>query len=382
MAGGVIVFAAMAAYCNSFSTPFMLDDSLAIATNPSIRHWVSALSPPARSTAGGRPLINLTFAVNYAMGGMNVRGYHVLNLLIHSLAGLVLFGIVRRTLLRPAVAGLPPSPRLWRTSHRAGPSAPIPRFAEAATPLALAVAVIWTVHPLQTEAVTYISQRAESLMGLFYLLALYCFIRGADERRRDPELGSQKPEASIQKQSDLRPPASLLWPLASVFCCLLGAMSKEIIVTAPVMVFLYDRIFVAGSFAQAWRLHWRYYLGLTCTWLLLAVLMTSLRQHGVGFGYGVTWWSYGLTSCRSVVLYLKLAVWPHPLVFDYGTHVVRHVAEAAPYALVLMALFATVLITLLRRPAIGFAGIWFFLILAPVSSVVPVAGQPMAEHRV
>jgi tetratricopeptide (TPR) repeat protein len=165
--------------------------------------------------------------------------------------------------------------------------------------------------------------------------------------------------------------------------CLLGVLSKEIIATAPVMVFLYDRTFVAGSFREAWRLRWKYYLGLAGTWLLLAHEMTGLSQRAVGFDEGGTgtWWTYMLTSCRSAVLYLKLAVWPHPLVFDYGHYMIQHVSEAIPYALVLAALLLGTAMALWRWPVVGFAGAWFFLILAPTTSVVPIGGQPMAEHR-
>ena len=367
----MVVLAALAAYSSSFSGAFVLDDHLAIIDNPSIRRLGGALSPPADASTFGRPLLNLTFALNYAIGGMNVWGYHVVNLLIHTLAGLVLFGIVRRTLLRPATA-----PSGFSDCGR-GEGTP-PTMASA-TVLACSIAVIWIVHPLQTEAVTYISQRAESLMGLFYLLTLYCFVRGAENQK--PDAGSQTPDTSNQKQSNLHLPTSGIWLLASVFFCLLGATAKEIIVTAPVMVLLYDRTFAAGSFREAWRLRWPYYLGLACTWLLLARLMTGPGLQSVGFGHGVSWWSYALTSCRSVVLYLKLAFWPHPLVFDYGPDVIRHATEAVPYALVLVMLLAAAAMAWRYRPVIGFAGAWFFVILAPTSSVVPVALQPIAEHR-
>jgi tetratricopeptide (TPR) repeat protein len=263
--------------------------------------------------------------------------------------------------------------------------------------LALAIAVIWVVHPLQTEAVTFISQRAESLMGLFYLLTLYCFIRGVERSQasgvRRQESGSQRSESGSLPNSAFSFQPSVLpvrqsfseggWLLASILACLLGVMTKEIIVTAPVMVLLYDRTFAAGSFREAWRLRWRYYLGLACTWVPLARLLMDVNKRSVGFGQGVTWWNYALTSCRSVALYLKLAVWPHPLVFDYGSDniVVRHVAEIVPYALVLAVLLAGTAIALWRRPVAGFAGAWFFLILAPTTSIVPVVLSPTAEHR-
>ena len=377
LAGGIIVLAALIAYHDSFSGPLLFDDLAAITDNPSIRHLGSALSPPPNLTVGGRPILNLTFALNYALGGMNVGGYHAFNLLVHALAGLTLFGIVRRTLLRPAFAGLR---RAGLSPLNSGAISGGLSLAEAWM-LALGVAVIWVVHPLQTEAVTYISQRAESLMGLFYLLTLYCFVRSADETGERQQARGEGPEKETQYAQVIRSLASSLWSLASVLACLLGVMSKEIIVTAPVVVLLYDRTFIAGSFREAWRRHWRYYLGLAATWLLLAHLTTGLNRRGAGFGDGVTWSSYALTSCRSVVLYLKLAVWPHPLVLDYGTDMVHHAIDVLPYGLVLALLLAGTAVALWRWPVAGFAGAWLFLILAPTSSIVPLAGQPMAEHR-
>jgi tetratricopeptide (TPR) repeat protein len=407
LAGGLVVLAALAAYHNSFSGPFILDDRSAIADNPSIKRIGTVFRPSPHATTGGRPMLNFTYAINYAIGGVKVGGYHAFNLLVHALAGLTLFGIVRRTLLRPAFAGLPPSRRstvstgppqassgLWRTSRGAGPAREASTFDDA-TPLALAVAVIWVVHPIQTEAVTYISERAESLMGLFYLLTLYGFIRGADERNQEPGVRSREPEMGERgiEFKDQKPrigsvqlsPARLLapdsWLLLSIVSCLLGVLSKEVIVTAPAMVFLYDRTFIAGSFREAWRSRWRYYLGLAATWLPLAFLMTGLSQRGVGYDERATAWHYALTSCRSIVFYCTMVLWPHPLILDYGTYIIQRPAEAAPYALVLAALLVAVGFALRFRPVLGFLGAWFFLILAPTSSVVPIAFQPMAEHR-
>jgi tetratricopeptide (TPR) repeat protein len=101
----------------------------------------------------------------------------------------------------------------------------------------------------------------------------------------------------------------------------------------------------------------------------------------MGFGSGLAWWQYALIQCRAVVHYLKLSVWPYPLVFDYGTLAVGHVGRILPYALVLAALVTGMVIALWRRPAVGFLGVWFFAILAPSSSVVPLTTQTMAEHR-
>ena len=339
----LLVIIGLIAYQNSFRVLFIFDDLNSISDNRSIRHlWPLSgpLSPPhgRGSTVEGRPVVNLTLAVNYALGGSTPWGYHALNLAIHILAALTLFGIARRTLLRPAMAV---------------------RFGADATPLALAIAAIWLVHPLQTEAVTYIAQRAESLMGLFYFLTLYCFIRGVE---------SAKPAR---------------WYTLSVATCLLGMGTKEVMVSAPLLVLLYDWMFVRGGFRQAWKQRWRLYAGLAGTWIVLGYLVAATNNRGgtAGFGSEVAWWPYALTQCRAIGHYLKLSVWPSPLVFDYGTAVVSRVEQILPEALLLAALAAGTVLALWRRLAVGFLGAWFFAILAPSSSVVPVATQTMAEHR-
>ena len=344
----LIIAVGIVAYHNSFTVPFLFDDSHAIEENPTIRHlWPirTVLSPPAaNSFVGGRPVLNLSLALCYASGGLGVWWYHAFNLVIHLLAGLTLYGIVRRTLLRPGFSE---------------------RFGASAEWIALAVALIWTVHPLQTEAVTYIYQRTESLMGLFYLLTLYWFICGAD----------------CSGSAGASPSRSLGWFSISVAACFLGMASKEVMVTAPVMVLLYDRTFVSGSFREAWHQHWRLYLGLAGSWLWLGCLMVGLHARGIGFGRGVTWWGYAPAECRVIVRYLRLAVWPTRLTLDYGTYMPTSLLTVAPCALILAVVAAGVLVALKRHPALGFLGAWFFVILAPTSSVVPIVDSPMAEHR-
>jgi hypothetical protein len=224
------------AYADSLRVPFLLDDAWNIVRNPSLRHLSQLgviLSPPGNLGVAGRPLYNLSFALNYAAGGPAVLGYHLVNLLIHLLAALTLFGVVRRTLPRPMAAG---------------------------TPVALAIAGLWLLHPVQTVAVTYISERSESLMGLCYLLTLYAFIRHAE------------PEAAHRRR----------WGWLAVFACLAGTATKEVMVSAPVLVLLYDRTFLAGTFSAALRRHTAVYAGLACSWILLACLMAGAHESGVG----------------------------------------------------------------------------------------------------
>lgn len=337
---GVLVAAVTAAYVNTLAVPFLLDDIGAIAENPTLRRlWPlsQVLAPPANAGVGGRPVANLSFALNHAVGGLDVRGYHVVNLAIHVGATLALFGLVRRTLLLPRV-------------RRGGPAEE--------THVALtagAAALLWALHPLHTESVTYLSQRTESLMGLCYLATLYCYARATQEPGRG-------------------------WAAAAFVACLLGMATKEIMVTAPVAALLYDRTFVSGSLRAAWQQHRRLLLALAAPWLLLLFLLADVRTRGVAHA-SVAWWEYALTSTRAILHYLRLAIWPTPLVFDYGTDVVRRAVDVWPQLLGLATLLGATLVAWWRRPFLGFAGAWFLLLLAPASSVVPVAGQTMAEHR-
>ena len=335
VSGVILAAGAVAVYSRTFSVPLLLDDHYTIVGNSTIRHWSTAFWPPINTTASGRPILNLSLAINYAISGTAVWSYHVVNLAIHVLAGLTLFGIVRRTLA--------------------------PRVGPAAALIAFSAALLWTLHPLQTESVTYIVQRAESLMGLFYLLTLYCFIRGAEAdghpRRR--------------------------WFALSVAACLFGMATKEVMVSAPLIVLLYDRTFVAGSFREAWRRCGGVHVALAATWLLLAGLVTSAgwdRNGTFGFDVGMTPWAYWLTQFEAVTRYLWLSVWPHPLVFEYGTFWVKRPTEVALYALVVVVLAVAVLVALWRRPVPGFIGAWFFVILAP-TSVMPGRIQMIVEHR-
>lgn len=359
-----IFAAAWVAYANSLSGPFVFDDASSITTNPTIRKlWplTEALSPPTTNvTAQGRPMLNLSLAINYAIGGTAVEGYHGVNVFIHALAGMVLFGLVRRTLMRFGASG----GRNLLTGDGGRVESPASRLLpQDETWLALAIALLWVVHPLQTESVTYVIQRAESLMGLFYLLTVYCFVRSG-------ETGEQRKEA-------------VLWQILAVTACALGMATKEVMATAPLMVLFYDRTFVAQSFSDALRRRWGFYAALFGTWLLLIWLIVQgggNRGGSVGFGAGVEPWAYWLTQFRAVATYLKLTFWPAPLVFEYGTFWISSGGEIALEAALVLGLLALTIHGLWRRTALGFAGAWFFGMLAP-TSLAPGTTQMIVEHR-
>lgn len=334
----VIVATGFLAFANSFSNPFVLDDARAIVENPQIRGlWplTVPLSPPPETPVARRPLVNLSFAVNYAVGGVAPAGYHVGNLVIHLLAALALFGVVRRTLLLPGLAA---------------------RFGAHATAIAGTCSLLWTLHPLQTEVVNYVSQRTTALMGLCYLLTLYCSVRA---------LNAGTPR----------------WRAAAILSCAAGMACKESMVTAPVLVVLFDRVFVFESLREAVRRRGSLYAGLAGTWVLLGALMASGGRTTVGFDAGVTPWTYLLNQVAVLVEYLQLTVWPRALVADYGLPQPLALGDVVWPGLLLGALALATLAGLRYRPAAGVLGAMFFLTLAPTSSIVPIVTEVGAERR-
>ncbi len=354
-----LVVAVGLAYCNTLNVPFIFDDFPTIEKNETIRDLTAldrVLQPPTEGGSGvsGRPFVNLTLALNYAISGLKPWSYHLFNILIHALATLTLFGLVRRTLLLASCRSL-------LASDGENIESPASRLLqEKALYVAFVIALLWAVHPLQTESVTCIIQRTETLFGLFYLLTLYCFTRFTESPERN---------------------ARIRWGVLSVVACTLGMATKEAMVTAPVIVLLYDRTFISGNFRSTARHRWLYY-GIVATWALLFYLLQGNPLRGGTADYEkVTSWDYLLTQCRGIVIYLKLSLWPHPLILDYGTVITRSLSTVVPQALLLVGLAAGTVYALWRRPVLGFLGAWFFIILSPSSSVVPLVTQTIAEHR-
>jgi len=335
----VLALAGALAYAGSFGGPFLFDDQNAVVKNATIRTLTPIsvpLSPPRDTPVAGRPVVNLTFAGNYAIGGLDVTGYHAVNLAFHLLTALVLFGVVRRTLRQ---ASMPDD------------------LSRAAGGVALASALVWELHPLNSEVVNYVAQRTESAMALCYLVTLYAAIRAAHDGQRWG------------------------WRLVAIAACAAGMAAKESMVTAPVMVLLYDRVFLYPSFRAALRERGALYLGLAATWGVLVALLLGVPRTSVGFDAGVTPWTYFLNQLSIIARYLWLTVWPRALVLDYGLPRPLTVSDVLlPGALVLAAGVLT-LAALRLRPRLGFLGVWFFVTLAPASSVVPVATEVGAERR-
>ncbi len=348
LGGLILAVAVLAVYANSLRAEFVFDDEGWIVENAAIRRlW--PLTPHLLDSP--RPALSLSLALSYATGGEDPLHYHLFNVATHLLATLTLFGLLRRTLRRSA---FPEEVR------------------GASLSLAAAAALLWAVHPLLTESVTYVVQRCESLMGLFMLLTLYGVVRAAECE-----------EAAAQGGDASGGVAPRLWRAMAVAACAAGMAAKEVMVVAPVVVLVYDALFLSDSWGAPLRRRGLFYAALAATWGILAALRVGADDQGDSAGFGrsaITPAQYALTQPGVILHYLRLSFWPEPLCFDYGWPVAQGVAQIFPAALVVGGLLAATAWGLGRRRPWAFAGGWFFLILAPTSSVMPI-NDLAAERR-
>jgi protein O-mannosyl-transferase len=319
-------------YLNSFEGGFVFDDLLYMNSN--IHTLRRAMFSPGNIS---RPLIGFTLGLNYAISGYDDWSYHLLNMLVHIFAALYLYGIVRRTLLTARLSD---------------------RFGKRAATLALVIALLWMVHPMQTQSVTYIIQRCESIMGLFYLMTVYCAIRSFAAERKT------------------------MWYVMAAVACAAGMLSKQVMLTAPLIVLLYDRFFVSWSLKEAWEKHRGLYVGLATTWgVLVVTLVVAPVNETAGFAVkDITPLSYYLSQFKVIVQYLRVAFYPNALSIDYGWKKANGMSQILPFAIPVLILQGATLWGILRRNPLAFLGAWFFGILAVTSSFMPFSDL-VFEHR-
>jgi len=340
----VLAACGLAAYANSFDAPFVFDGWNYLYLNESIRE----LWPPHAwlKFAATRPLGYFTFALNHEFGrrvlgdGYHPAPWHAVNLAIHWVAACALFGIARRTLQSPQLVG---------------------RFGASSARLALAIAALWIVHPLCTQSVTYLYQRLESLMGMFYLLTLYAFVRYADSRH-------------------------WIWAAAALLFCISATTTKEVAVTAPLMILWYDRAMLAPSWSETAARRGLMHAALWATLIVPAALMLPTFADGTYRNAGildvgrVTPWQYARTQPEVVQHYLRLSVVPYPLNIDYAWPIADDWRRIVPASIVIGGLLALTAAAVWKRPPLGFVGGWWFVILAPTSSIAPIVDLAF-EHR-
>ncbi len=347
--GPVVLAAALVAvYGPSLNTPFIFDDEESILENQSIvKLWPligdarhpGPLNPPSQHSTAGRPLANLSLAINYRLAEYDPFGYHLFNVIVHFLSALLVGAIVRRMLQLDFFQG---------------------RFDRAGPWLALLAMLLWALHPLQIEAVIYITQRTELLVGFFYLATFY---------------------ASLRYWKANSHTTRIIWCVSAFFACLAGMASKEVMVTAPVMVLLFERTFLTGTFRQALRKSGPLYCGLFASWgLLIALNISGPRSGTAGFDLGLSAYSWWFTQAKVLWMYLKLVIWPHPLVIHYAISYLTSFSSAWPWVLGSIALGLVACVLTWRRSAIGLALAWIILILLP-TLLVPITTEVAAERR-
>ena len=340
----VISAATVLAYSNTFRASFHLDDLPLIVQNPALRD-LRTLWPPS----GSRWLGYVTFALNYRMGGSAVFGYHLVNVLIHVCNGLLVYALAAVTLRTPALRRAELGPLVGRY-------------------LPLAAGLLFAVHPLATQAVTYVIQRFASLAALFYLLSLVLYA-----------------EARLSAEAD-RPAGARVAGFAtlSVLAAVAAMKTKEISVTLPFVAAGYELLFLRPGR----RLLPLLILAPLAATPLLVIVQPALRD--VVADAGISSAVYLLTQTRVVVRYLRLLVLPVGQNFDYDFPLSKSLSEPAVLLSIALLLavgaFAALLLVRAlgtRRGAglLGFFGIaWVFVTLSVESSFIPIK-DVIFEHR-
>lgn len=332
-----LVAAALAAYHGSFGCAFHFDDVQFLVENPDVR----SLWPPAYLVKSLRPFAFASFAASHAVSGYEVWAWHAMNLAVHAASALVLFGFARRAFALPRV-GL---------------------GERAALGSAFAIALLWTVHPLNTQAVVYVIQRAESMAALACLAALYALARtaSADGAR-----------------------ARRAWSAATVAAAWFGLGCKESAALVPLVLYLFDALVIEGSFASPLRHRRALYLGLALPYVALPLAWLLVAPNRFG-------WllpsrdtpsphEYVLAQGAVILRYLALVVRPVGLNFDHAWDPARHAGEIPWAAGAVAGVGALVAARVKRRAPAAWLGASFFLLLAPSSSFLPLSDR-MVEHR-
>ncbi|MBI5196787.1 MAG: tetratricopeptide repeat protein [Nitrospirae bacterium] len=247
----IVIAAGVLAYSNTFTVPFHFDDVLNIVDNPAVKD-LSNLWPPDRARWFGL----LTFAINYKINGLNVIGYHIVNLAIHIVNALLVYWLVLVTLQsgvrsqnsEKAISSEQLAVSNELTANRYPLTAGISLFPTSYSLLALFSALLFVSHPIQTQAVTYIVQRFTSLATLFYLLSLVLYIKW---RIQKSEFRSQNSEEAISSEqlavsNKLTANRYLLYT-ASLVSAVLAMTTKEIAFTLPIIIMLYEFFFFSRS---------------------------------------------------------------------------------------------------------------------------------------
>jgi protein O-mannosyl-transferase len=323
----LLLLAGVTAYWNSFSGEFVFDDINEIRDNPAMKTlWPPNIPMFTARAIPTRPIPYYSFAINYAIHETEVFGYHAVNLAIHLTNAILIYLIVRSTLALPTTS----------ESLRLN-----------ATTIAFTSALLWVVHPLNTEAVTYIYQRIESMMAMFFLLTFYLFIRSEQSSR------------------------PVVWLSGSVVTAAIGMACKEVMVVIPAVIGLYDYAFFRKNLRDLLSVHLKYYTALVGTWgILFALMWLQSDKYGNATH---TAWQHAITQPTVILKYLQLSIVPLRQNLDAGWSPFSDFSTALPAFAIVLVAFAMSAVFYPRYPRSMFLACYFFVVLSPTSSFVPVA---------
>lgn len=355
LAVGFITLVAVLLYCQTFAYPFHFDDFSSIVENPYIRNLGDLsffLKGVELRGNWFRTLPTLSFAINYHFHRLEVFGYHLINLILHVGSGILVYFI---------------SKCLFDLGLRKGRNLPNDEmgfFTRYGTYFfSLFVALLFIAHPLQTNTVTYIVERNEGMASFFYLLGLFLFI----------------------KESFSRGWSKAIYLCATGVIFLFAVLSKEIGFTLPIVLILFDLLFVCqGKEAIKKRVKIYGAVGLPLAAYVLFFLRGGLYTLLFRQTHLWTPWENLLTQANVLIQYSRLLFlpWPGWMNIDHDVRVSKSLFEFPTFLSMAAVLFLLLLaIYLVRRKRLISFGIFsFFIILAPSSSVIPL-WDTMVEYR-
>jgi len=337
----IIALLILIAYSNTFTASFHFDDNPSIVENPFIKRvtWENL----ARMFEGTRPVVNFSLMLNYQLSGLNVVGWHIFNIGCHIMNSYFVYLLILGTLGLPALNE---------------------KYGGRAKRIALFGALLFGVHPIQTESVTYIISRTELLAAFFYLATFLLFIKGTRSGK-------------------------FAYSIGAFFTSLLAMGSKEWAVTLPAMLLLYDFLFLSDSKVKPVLARWKSYVLVALPWGFVAYALTATKLSGAGFGISgqnnITPWTYLLTSMNVLWTYVRLLFLPINQNLDYDFPLAKTLFEF-PTILSFLGhlLVVAACLWVYRKKAwtlVPFGIAWFYITLSPTQSFVPIL-DVIFEHRV
>jgi len=372
-------------YKNSIKGPFIFDDIPNIQDNPYIR--LSKLTLDGiigagfKSISHNRPVANISFALNYYFNGYNVAGYHFVNILMHIITGIILFYFIKVTLVLSNFQNIkielekntaPPNKQnlLIHNSKTSSISTPPRSFIPASAELLFIpffATFIWLVHPLQTQTVSYIVQRMNSMAAMFYILSLLLYVKAR--------------LANTEKKK---------WGLflGCILSGILSLASKEIAATLPFFIFLYEWFFFQKASLKWIKLNSIYFLCILLLIILFAFFL--LGSHPIKIILSTynhrdfTLWQRVLTEFRVVIYYISLIIFPHPtrlnLLHDFSiSHSFIDPITTLLSFITILGLIIMAIWLAKRDRLLSFCILWFLGNLVIESSVIGL--EIIFEHR-